>query len=391
MRSQRYLTVNILLVEPDYYTRYPPLGLLKIAAYHRIQGDRVRLVRGCVKVRPKPDRVYVTSLFTWAWRPVWKAVRYYKGIFPEVEVWLGGLYATLMPDHARKSGADVVYEGLFKEAEDLMPAYDLVPEWDGSIVFASRGCNRRCPYCAVWRIEGSINSCKRSIKHLVWPRHTRIILWDNNILQSPYWREIFEELIWFSTVKGMKIDFNQGLDARLITEEVAELLSKMKLLCVRISYDHLSMRRYVKRAIELLASHGIRRRSILVYMLYNFQDTPDNLFERMRDILHWGAVAYPMRYEPLNALERWKHVAPGWDAERLERVEDFRRVYGYGGTFPPYRWLVKRFEKAKCFDEAFKLPKPGEHAKRVRKPYHASWQRERDWRQVVERFLAKRW
>jgi len=383
--------VNILLVEPDYYTRYPPLGLLKIATYHRIQGDEVKLVRGCVKVKRKPNRVYVTSLFTWAWKPVWRAVRYYKSLYPEAEVWLGGLYATLMPDHARMSGADIVYKGLFKEAEDLMPAYDLVPEWDGSIIFASRGCNRRCPYCAVWRIEGPINSCRRSIKHLVWPGHTRIILWDNNILQSPYWRDVFEELIWFSRVKGMKIDFNQGLDARLITDEVAELLSKMKLLCVRISYDHVSMRRHVKRAIELLASHGIRRRSILVYMLYNFQDTPDDLFKRMRDVLSWGAVVYPMRYEPLDALERWKYVAPGWDAESLERVEDFRRIYGYGGTFPPYRWLVERFVKAKCFDEAFKLPKPGEHAKRVHKPYHAKWQRERDWRHVVVRFLAKRW
>jgi len=51
--------------------------------------------------------------------------------------------------------------------------------------------------------------------------------------------------------------------------------------------------RRVKRVIELLASHGIRRRSILVYMLYNFQDTPDNLFERMRDILHWGLSLIP--------------------------------------------------------------------------------------------------
>lgn len=379
----------VLLVEPEYYTRYPPLGLLKIASYHRLKGDIVELVRGCQHLPRKPDRVYVTSLFTWSWREVWKCVRHYKDSFPSAEVWLGGIYASLMPEHAKLSGADRVHVGIFEDAEDLMPAYDLVPEWDGSIIFTSRGCNRKCPYCAVWHMEGKINSCKRSIKHLVYPKHSRIILWDNNILQSPYWRDVFEELIWFSKVNGMKIDFNQGLDARLITDEVAELLSQMHLLCVRISYDRKGMQPFIEEAIKTLAEHGIRRRKIVVYMLYNFKDDPDDLFERMRDVLNWGAVVYPMRYEPLNALERWEFISSNWDAERLELVEDFRRVYGYGGTFPPYSWLVERFRNSKSFDEAFKLPKPREYSKRVHKPYHARWQRERNWRAVVKKFLAK--
>jgi len=383
--------MHVLLVEPDYRTRYPPLGLLKLASYHRLKGDTVELVRGCVKPVRKPDSIYVTSLFTWAWRPVWSAVRFYKRLFPNVEVWLGGLYASLLPEHARLSGADHVYVGVFEEAEDLMPAYDLVPEWDGSIIFTSRGCNRRCPYCAVWRIEGRINLCKKSIRHLVYPGHTRIILWDNNILQNPYWREIFHELIWFSRVRGMRVDFNQGLDARLITDEIAELLSKMRLMCVRLSYDQSRLRPHVERAIELISSHGIRRRKIVVYTLYNFNDDPDDFFRRVRDILNWGAVVYPMRYEPLDALERWKYVAPKWDRGRLELVEDFRRVYGYGGTLPPYRWLVERFNRSTCFDEAFRLPRPREHEKRVHKPYYPKWQSEKDWRKVVERFLSKRW
>jgi hypothetical protein len=296
-----------------------------------------------------------------------------------------------MPNHAKLSGADHIYIGIFEEADNLMPSYDLVPEWDGSIVFTSRGCNKHCPYCAVWRMEGRLNSCKRTIKHLVYSKHSRIILWDNNILQSPYWREVFEELIWFSKFKGMKVDFNQGLDARLITDEVAEKLSKMRIPCVRIAYDRADMRKHVKKAIEKIDAHGIRKRSIVVYMLYNFEDNPDNFFGRMRNVLDWGAVVYPMRYEPLDALERWKFVAKGWDAERLELVEDFRRVYGYGGTLPPYRWLVNRFRKSESFDEAFKLPQPKEHEKRVQKPYHARWQREKDWRKVVKRFLSKQW
>jgi len=383
--------MRVLLVEPAYHTRFPPLGLLKLATYHRLRGDSVKLVRGCVNVSWAPNVVYVTSLYTWAWKPVWQAVRFYKSLFPKADVWLGGVYASLMPDHAAKSGADHVHVGVFKEAEDLMPAYDLVPEWDGSIIFSSRGCNNRCPYCAVWRIEGKLNSCRQSIRHLIYPRHTRIILWDNNILQSPYWESIFDELIWFCKVKGMSVDFNQGLDARLIGEDVVEKLAKMRLMCVRLAYDHDEMGPYVENAIKTLGEKGIRKRSILVYVLYNFDDDPESFFRRVRNVLEWGAVVYPMRFEPLNALERWKYVAPRWTREKLEVVEDFRRVYGYGGTFPPYNWLVERFKKAECFDGAFKLPRKGEHEKRVNKPYHVRWQREMDWRKVVGNILSKQW
>lgn len=379
--------MRVLLVEPAYRTRYPPLGLLKLAAYHSLRKDTVELVRGCNRVKQKPDIIYVTSLFTWAWKPVWDAVRYYKSSFPSSELWLGGLYASLMPEHAQLSGADRIYTGIFKEAEELMPAYHLVPQWDGSIIFSSRGCNGRCPYCAVWKIEGPINSCKNTIKHLVYPPHTRLILWDNNILQSPNWREIFNELAELDKW----VDFNQGLDARLITDEVAEKLSEIRLLCIRMAYDYNSKREHVKKAIEKISARGIRRRSIFVYMLYNFEDDPEDLFSRMRDVLDWGAVVYPMRYEPLNALERWKHVGPKWDPEKLELVEDFRRVYGYGGTFPPYRWLVERFRKSESFDDAFRLPKPGQHRKRVSKPYCAKWHREEDWRKVVKQILSKQW
>jgi len=83
----------------------------------------------------------------------------------------------------------------------------------------------------------------------------------------------------------MRIDFNQGLDARLLTDEAAELLSQMHLLCVRIAYDRRSMRKFVERAIGMLAAPAIRRRKIIVYMLYNFDDTPEDFFERMRDVL----------------------------------------------------------------------------------------------------------
>jgi hypothetical protein len=349
------LAKHVVLVEPKYYTQYPPLGLLKLSSYHRSLGDTTELVKGLEMPRKKPDLIYVTSLFTWAWKPVWEAIGFCKKLYPEVEVWLGGLYASLLRDHAEQSGADYVYEGLFKDSEDVMPDYDLVPEWDGSIVFSSRGCIRACKFCSVPILEGRLNSVKYSIKHLIWPKHTRVIFFDNNILASPGWRAIFDEL---EDMK-LRVDFNQGLDARLITEEVAEKLSKLKRVrLLRLAYDGQKSRRFVQEAIERLKAYGIKGREILVYALFNYEDHPEDFFHRIRDILEWGAVAYPMRFEPLDALEKNKHIGRAWDAKRLDMVQRARRVIGYGGAFPPYTGLIKKFEMAKNFDDAFRLTPP---------------------------------
>jgi len=130
------IRVRTLLVEPDYYTKYPSLGLLKLSAYHKCRGDSTEFVRGCKLVLKKPSRIYVTSLFTWAWKPVWQTVKHYKALYPKADLWLGGLYVSLLPDHASLSGADHVYKGLFKEAENLMPDYSLLPSQDGRILLS---------------------------------------------------------------------------------------------------------------------------------------------------------------------------------------------------------------------------------------------------------------
>ena len=93
--------MKILLVEPGYYTTYPPMPLLKFAAYHKQLGDEVQLVRGCnPKIAFTPERIYVTSLYTYAWEPVKTAVWYYRTLFPKAKVILGGIYATILPEHA---------------------------------------------------------------------------------------------------------------------------------------------------------------------------------------------------------------------------------------------------------------------------------------------------
>jgi len=262
-----------------------------------------------------------------------------------------------MPEHAVLSGINPkrIFKGIFTKAECFCPDYSLVPEWNkkanASIVFSSRGCIRSCTFCGVSRIEGKLNSERSSIKDLIWPGHKRVIFFDNNFLASSAWESILSEV----QELGLTVDFNQGLDARLVTEKVARKISELKIdRFVRLSYDTSKMGPSVKRAIELLKSNGVDGRNILVYMLYNFTDSPQDLFTRIKNVLRWSAVAYPMRFQPVYTLTKNDYIAPEWDEIRLNAIARARRVIGSGGAFPPYEGMLKvKVEGCRTFDEAF--------------------------------------
>ncbi len=346
---------QVLLVEPDYYTRFPPLGLLKLATYLRDRGNQVKLVRGRITLENgfSPKRIFVTSLFTYAWRPVHQTIDFYKKRYPDAELTLGGIYASLLPEHAKSSGAGHVFVGQCSPADTCLPAWDLVPDWDGSIIITTRGCIRRCKFCAVPQLEGTLRTSIENIKPFVWPKHTRIIFRDNNILAGD-WRHLFSEL------RELKrwVDFNQGLDARLIDGDVAQEISRLKTEYIRLAYDDRSMKPFVESAIRDLKSAHVRPRKIVVYTLYNFKDTPEDFKCRVEELLKLGVTSYPMRYEPLSALTKNEFVGEHWTPDELEMVADARRVIGVAGAFPPYLGLVKKFGDALSFSEAFALRPP---------------------------------
>jgi len=358
--------MHVLLVEPKYYTKYPPIGLLKLATYHKQRGDTVEIVRGCMLPQKKADKVYVTSLFTYAWQPVHDAVRYYMAIYPKAHVILGGIYASLMPEHAMQCKPDEIHLGVLPEVDGLLPDYSLVSvlpwKWENkSILFASRGCIRNCKFCAVPRLEGKIYQTISSVRHLIYYNHDTVILWDNNFLASKRWREILQELQEIRVTKNgnshkLRVDFNQGLDCRLIKNlDVAAELKKTGVNPIRLAYDNKNEKKALEQAIKKLVEVGYKGKSILVYTLYNYLDKPQDFWERVCDLLEWRVVIYPMRFEPLNSLEKNKHISPGWTKTQLDMVAKAQRVIGDNGTFVPFEAMRRKIIDAKNFDEAFQL------------------------------------
>jgi hypothetical protein len=355
--------MKVLLVEPAYYTKFPPLGLLKLASYHRSRGNQVKLVRGTQEdLKFNPDCIEITSLFTYAWKPVHQAIRFYHSKFHGARMRVGGIYASLMSPRLRSFFPFVdVNVGLCKEADDYLPAYDLLKEvnewenWDSTILFTSRGCIRSCPYCIVPKLEGKIHRVIEDVEGCVYPDHKRIILWDNNFFAMSNWKEIFNGLMDI----GLPVDFNQGIDARLVDDEKASLIANLKTPLVRTAFDNISEKSALTNAIETLSENGIRRRKIFIYTLYNFynekycSDTPATFFERTKHIAELGCVSYPMRYEPLTALEKNCFVSPLWSDYQLKMIGRARRILGYGGAFPPYEGLLKKFKNASNFEQAF--------------------------------------
>ncbi len=358
---------KVLLVEPDYYSRYPPLGLLKIASYYRSIGANIRYVRGLTEKKRGfiPDTIEITTLFTYSRKQVHNAISYYSQLYPRSKIYVGGIYASLMPESIRELYPKVrIQQGLNKHADSFAPDYEILDQvekwkdWDGSIVFTSRGCVNKCGFCMVPKLEGSLKNITDTPSSLIDPNYSKIIIWDNNFLAQPNWYEKLMDL----KGTGKWLDFNQGLDARLLTDEKAKMLASLKIKDYRFAYDGKSQKKAAKNAIELLSSYGVSRRRISFYTLYNFHsehsansDNPDEFYHRVLDILEWGSVSYPMRYVPLDAIHKNKYVSPNWTEEQLEKVAKARRVIGFGGAFPPYKALVDKFRKAGEFEEAFRL------------------------------------
>jgi len=314
--------MRILLVEPDFpipaksknHKDFLPIGLLKMAAFLKSQGDEVKLVRGVPKqiteiyiLNFKPHEIWITSLFTYWSEYVRSAVEYYKNVFPDAKIVVGGIYASLMPDHCKKyTGCDEVKVGVLQEAENVKPAYSLIRKAnphpiDYQIIHGSRGCIRSCNFCGVKQIEPKFEF-KNSIKGEI--RKRKIVFYDNNFLANPNIEYILEELIELKKVgKILWCESQSGFDGRVLEDnhDLGKKLKRAGFRDPRIAWDWgYDQFKEIKRQIDILIDGGYFSKDIHIFMLYNWDIPYEEMETKRIKCWEWKVQIADCRYRPLN-------------------------------------------------------------------------------------------
>ena len=224
--------MKLLLVEPLFpipvksrnHSHFLPIGLLKIGSYHRLRGDHVELVRGLKRCGFKPDRVLITSLFTYWASYVHEAAAFYHKAYPNAKIEIGGIYASLMPKHCKGACPFAkVTPGLYRRgaAEKVAIDYSLLAgDLDYQVVHLSRGCPRRCTFCGTWRVEPKF-MCRDSMPSLVQRR--RLVFYDNNLLANPNIERILRDLRDYRVSGGrhLSCESQSGFDLGFLTPHLA--------------------------------------------------------------------------------------------------------------------------------------------------------------------------
>lgn len=373
---------NILLIEPGYKNKYPPLGLMKIASYHGPHGkkDNVRFIKGEDRsvLDTSWDRIYVTTLFSFEWKNISKSIDFALEVAQgqAAKVFAGGIAVSLMHDafmeETKWRGIRFI-KGLLNTApavslqlddfegelysddrfsepiEDLTPDYEILgqidyayPVNDAYFAYASRGCTRKCSFCGVPKLEGGLYETPSltAIVEGIAKRHGEkkdLILMDNNIVASPRYKDIMSEIIDLGFVKGAtikrgryalqrRVDFNQGVDARILCKNPA-FLQEMAKTCIkplRIAFDHVGLKKQYIQSVRYAADAGLV--DLSNYMLYNFHDNPADLYERMRinidlnEEIGTRIFSFPMRFQPTDRKDRG-FVGEKWNRYQLRSMQ----------------------------------------------------------------------
>ena len=532
---------KILLIEPNYKNKYPPIGLMKIATYHRNLGDDVKFFKGdlkdlvidqlfekCLrklnsidkevnwiqkayfikqyiktgrkdflevfeienlkyghlltqcfeeyskKFRKKEyenepfwDRIYVTTLFTFYWKITVETIHFVKKLVKEPDqIFIGGVLASLLHNELHEETGIKPHQGLLDKPgildkgdktiiDNLALDYSILDEIDyeyptqsAYFTFMTKGCTRKCAFCSVPILEPTYKPKIETkdkffeIKKL-YGEQQNLLLMDNNVLASPNFPEIIQEIKDMGFVKGATfiepnqldisvknlrthknqkayirrtynlfhellgrlkrndnkqfaynvldnyqllnfetttkenllvayhelkelnekyrnkapklryVDFNQGTDARYVTDELMKLMSEIPIRPLRIAFDYIGMKDKYTNAVILAAKYGIRELSN--YILYNFTDKPEDLYNRLsiniqlcKD-LNIDIFSFPMKYIPLFG-EDAKHrdfTGKHWNKKFVRAIQSVLNVTK--GIVAP----ATRNDKTSFFHKAF--------------------------------------
>jgi len=260
---------SVLLIDGDN-SGFPNLALMKISTFYKKQGWQVYLNEAHTTV----DKIYASCVFTWNKKKTIARLQSIQAMFPDIEIEKGGYAFSPVT--------------LPLEVDTIMPDYSLY-DVDYSVGFTSRGCIRACPFCIVSKNEGTIRPVMDIYKF--WnPKHKKMVLLDNNLLASPECSNVLQSLI----KEKIKVDFNQGLDIRLVNDENAKLLAKVKAEVLRFSLDSPHVEKDFIKGVETLKRNGMAITKLVVYVLIGYNTTFEQDMERFKILTGFGMAAFPM-------------------------------------------------------------------------------------------------
>lgn len=304
--------MRIGLIDVDH-TSFPNIALMKISAYHKQRGDEVEWY---MPFGERYDRVYVSKVFSFT--------PDYDLCINANEVVRGGTgYEIKLTD-----GREVYTKGvdLPDEIEHIYPDYSLYGITDTAYGYLTRGCPRGCDFCIVGKKEG-LRSRKVADLTEFWDGQKNIVLCDPNILACKDWRNLLEQLV----DSGATIDFNQGLDIRLMTQEKAEMLNRCRIKEIHFAWDRYQDKDIILPKLKLYAEVGKFKphsHNAIVYTIVNFDTTWEQDLERIYTLREMGYWAYVMIYDKAHCdakykrLQRW--VNNRFIFAKCEKFEDYK-------------------------------------------------------------------
>lgn len=309
---------RIGLIDVDGGKSFPNLALMKISSWHKAHGDDVSWYN---PFDGWYDDVYLSKVFSFT--------PDYDYCINATHVHRGGTgYCIDLVDGKEVFHKERDHE-LPYEVEHIYPDYSIYPHLtaDTAFGFLSRGCPRGCSFCIVAGKEGR---CSRKVADLseFWNGQKKIVLCDPNILACPDWKDLLTQL----RDSHALVDFNQGLDIRMMSRERIELLNQIKIAEIHFAWDRYQDKDLILPKFKMFSEHTTIRKkntehAAIVYTLVNFDSTLEQDLERIYTLRDLGFWAYVMIYDkehcdPIyKALSRW--VNNRFVFAKCPRFEDY--------------------------------------------------------------------
>ena len=315
--------MNIGLIDVDGHN-YPNLPLMKLSAWHKRKGDNVEWYIPTQHGFPLPpmDKVYMSKVFSFT-----PDYPYYVNAD---EVIKGGSGYCISLVDGREIFDKSKDSELPLEIEHIYPDYGLYGITDTAYGFLSRGCPRGCDFCHVAAKEGR---CSHKVADLseFWHGQKNIVLCDPNLIACKDWKDLLQQLI----DSRAKVNINQGVDIRIMTDEKAEMIGKLRVDSVHFAWDRYEDKDHIVHKFKAFKEiTGWDARKMSVYVLTNFNTTIEQDLERIYTLRDLGYNPYVMVYDKehtktsdsVRYLQRWVNNRKIF--RTIERFEDYNPKYG---------------------------------------------------------------